>query len=307
MNENHGKSEFLAKKRGRVILYTGKGGVGKTTIAAATAIQSAKLGYITIILSTDPSHSLSDSFDLPLYGKPKEIVENLYGKEIDFLREGDEQWEIIERWLGKWEAWAGKKWGARILVGMSLLSEMGELVSLLNILKYYQNSDYGLIIVDCAPTGQTLRLLGYPERLRWYLEKIFPIQRKAALLARPFIKGLFKIPMPEDEVFGSIKSFLINLDRMRKILTDANKTSFRLVVNPERMVINETQRLFTYLNLYGYHIDLIICNRLIPYLVKDHFFDFWKESQENYYKLIAECFSPLPIFTAPPHGKRGSR
>jgi len=176
---------------------------------------------------------------------------------------------------------------------------MEELANLLYIVDYSQSGEYDVIIVDCAPTGETLRFLAFPEVLHWWMDRMFPIGRKAASLVQPLVSRLTSIPVPDDEVFASIENLFSELDQIRTLLSNQDVTSVRLVVNPEKMVIKEAQRTFTYLNLYGYSTDLIICNRLIPDKVNDHYFDFWKKSQSEYYRVIEEGFAPLPISTIP--------
>jgi arsenite-transporting ATPase len=182
---------------------------------------------------------------------------------------------------------------------MAILPGMEELAGLVHLINYHQQAEYDVIVVDCAPTGETLRLLSFPDVTRWWLHRIFPIQRTAARIARPVLKRVTNLPFPEDEVFVALKELFTKLDRIREILTDAATCSVRLVLNPEKMVIKESQRTFTYLNLYGYATDLIICNRLIPQDVTDAYFSNWKDSQERYYALVEEAFSPLPILKAP--------
>ncbi len=256
----------------RVILYMGKGGVGKTSVAAATALRSAQLGYRTIVLSTDSAHSLADSFDLALGNEPQPIIPNLWGQEPEISQTLETHWGTIQKWFSALLAWRGMD--EIISDEMAILPGIEELANLLYIIEYYQGGKYDLIVVDCAPTGETLRLLSFPEILHWWMDKIFPIQRKAASLARPLVRTLMDIPIPDDEVFASMQSLYSELDQMRALLTNQDETSVRLVVNPEKMVIRETQRTFTYLNLYGYCTDLIICNRLIPDKVNDRYFSF---------------------------------
>lgn len=266
-------------------------------MAAATALQAAELGYRTIVLSTDAAHSLADCFDISLSGEPKPIAQNLWGQETNFLEEIDRRWESIREWAQT----AGARWGSDQILAeeMGPFAGMEELVSLLDIVKYHDSGDYDLVVVDCAPTGASLRLLNFPEKVRWYLQKVFPIQRKAARAVRPIVKGLLGLPMPDDQVFDSMQKIFAELDRMHSILTDPDKTSVRIVLNAEKMVIKEAQRLSTYLNLYGYFTDLIVCNRLLPDIVEDRYFAFWKEAQGKYHRLIEECFAPLPILSAP--------
>ena len=281
----------------RIILYTGKGGVGKTSVAAATALRAARLGYKTLAMSTDAAHSLGDSFDRPLGGEIVPIVDNLWGQEIDVFRETEAHWGTLENYIKILMAWRGID--EVLAEEMAILPGMEELAGLVHLISYHQQAEYDVIVVDCAPTGETLRLLSFPDVTRWWLHRIFPIQRTAARIARPVLKRVTDLPFPEDEVFEALKDLFEKLDRMREILTDAATCSVRLVLNPEKMVIKESQRTFTYLNLYGYATDLIICNRLIPEDVTDAYFSNWKDSQERYYTLVEEAFSPLPILKAP--------
>jgi arsenite-transporting ATPase len=281
----------------RIILYTGKGGVGKTSVAAATALRAARLGYKTLAMSTDAAHSLGDSFDRPLGGEIVPIVDNLWGQEIDIFRETETHWGTLENYIKILMAWRGID--EVLAEEMAILPGMEELAGLVHLINYHQQAEYDVIVVDCAPTGETLRLLSFPDVTRWWLHRIFPIQRTAARIARPVLKRVTDLPFPEDEVFEALKDLFEKLDRMREILTDAATCSVRLVLNPEKMVIKESQRTFTYLNLYGYATDLVICNRLIPQDVTDAYFSNWKDSQERYYALVEEAFSPLPILKAP--------
>jgi len=281
----------------RIILYTGKGGVGKTSVAAATALRAAGLGYKTLVMSTDAAHSLGDSFERPLGGEIVPIVDNLWGQEIDVFRETETHWGTLENYIKILMAWRGID--EVLAEEMAILPGMEELAGLVHLINYHEQAEYDVIVVDCAPTGETLRLLSFPDVTRWWLHRIFPIQRTAARIARPVLKRVTDLPFPEDEVFEALKDLFEKLDRMREILTDAATCSVRLVLNPEKMVIKESQRTFTYLNLYGYATDLVICNRLIPQDVTDAYFSNWKDSQERYYALVEEAFSPLPILKAP--------
>jgi arsenite-transporting ATPase len=281
----------------RIILYTGKGGVGKTTVAATTALCAARRGHRTLVMSTDAAHSLGDSFDIPLGGEPVPIVEGLWGQELDVFRQIDVHWGTLQNWLKVLMAWRGID--EIVAEEMAVLPGMEELAGLLHLINYVDRGEYDVIIVDCAPTGETLRLLSFPEIMRWWMHRIFPLERAAARVARPVLGRFTDLPLPGDEVFSAVKDLFGKLDRMRDILTDGRTSSVRLVVNPEKMVIKEAQRTFTYLNLYGYCTDLVICNRIIPESVTDAYFESWKESQERYYVQIEEGFSPLPILKAP--------
>jgi arsenite-transporting ATPase len=281
----------------RIILYTGKGGVGKTSVAAATALRCAELGYRTIVLSTDAAHSLADSFDLALAAEPKEIKPNLWGQEVDVYYQMAKYWSTVQGYMTEVFAWRGLD--DVVAEEMTAFPGMEELASLLEIVFHHDSGRYDVIIIDAAPTGETLKLLTFPEVARWWLEKIFPIQRRAAQLLRPMAQPLLNIPLPSDEFFGAIKDGAQQLTRMHDLLSDPAKSTIRLVLNPEKMVIKEAQRTYTYLNLYDYPVDLVISNRIIPTDIQDAYFTSWKEIQARYGLAVEEAFSPLPIRKIP--------
>lgn len=280
----------------RIILFTGKGGVGKTTLSAATALSAAQKGHKTLVISTDAAHSLSDSFDIRLGNQPQKIDSNLYGQEIDALEQIENKWGKIKSYLSAFFASQGID--QIEAEEMSIFPGMEELFSLMEICSYQKTSQYEVIIVDCAPTGDTLRLLSAPEITSWYLKHIFPFQRTAAKAVRPVAPRIFPFPFPDDDIFEDMKNLTSQLAEMKEILADTQKTSIRLVINPEKMVIKEAQRSFTFFNLFGYAVDSIIVNRLIPQEVKDQYFSKWKSTQDAYQKMIKECFSPIPILNA---------
>lgn len=280
----------------RIILFTGKGGVGKTTLAAATALLSAKKGYKTLVISTDAAHSLSDSLEIQLSNQPKRIAPNLFGQEINATEEIEKKWGEIKSYLS--ELFASQGIDTIEAEEMSIFPGMEELFSLMEIRNYNKKSDFDTIVVDCAPTGDTLRLLSAPEVTSWYLKHIFPIQRTAAKAVRPLASRVLPFPFPEDKVFEAMKRLTSQLAEMKEILEDNKKTSIRLVINPEKMVIKETQRAYTFFSLFGYTVDLIIVNRLIPPEVQDLYFKHWKTIQATYQQMIKECFSPVPILSA---------
>lgn len=281
----------------RVMLYTGKGGVGKTSVAAATALRCADLGYRTVVVSTDAAHSLADSFDTLIGNEPVEIAPNLKGQEIDILHQMERYWGTVQEWLTTVLSWRGVS--ELIADEASVLPGMDELASLLQIVYLHDSNEYDAVIVDCAPTGETLRLLSLPEVAKWYLSHIFPVERQVMKMAGPLIRSVTDLPIPDDKVFESIRDVIMQLDRMHQLLADTEQSSVRLVLNPEKMVIKEAQRTFTYLNLYGYSTDLIISNRIIPASVDDRYFNAWKGSQERYGHLVEEAFAPLPILKVP--------
>jgi arsenite-transporting ATPase len=281
----------------RIILYTGKGGVGKTSVAAATAVRSAELGYRTVVVSTDAAHSLGDSFDLPIGNEPIELAPKLKAQEIDVLHQMEKYWGRVQDWLTSILQWRGVD--ELIADEASVLPGMDELASLLQIVYLAETNQYDVIIVDCAPTGETLRLLSLPEVAKWYLTHVFPVERAAARLASPLLRTITDLPVPDDEVFAAIKDLILQLDRMHQLLADTQKSSVRLVLNPEKMVIKEAQRTFTYINLYGYSCDLVISNRVLPDAVSDDYFRALKESQQRYGTFIEEAFSPVPILKVP--------
>ncbi len=281
----------------RIILYTGKGGVGKTSIAAATAVKSAEKGLKTLVVSTDAAHSLRDSFDIGLSPEPVEIKENLWAQEIDSIHEVEQGWGKVQEYL---TALLTSKTIKNITTEeLTVFPGMEDLLSLLRILKYYKEKTFDVIIIDCAPTGETLALLSFPDMLRWWMDKLFPLKRKAVKLVKPIAEPILGIPMPSDNVMGEIERIYNQLDEMRKILANREITSVRIVVNPEKMVIKEAQRSFTYLNIYDYNIDAVVVNRVIPENVSDDYFKVWKDIQKKYKEMIMESFSPLPIYYSP--------
>ncbi len=280
----------------RIILFTGKGGVGKTSMAAATALRASQLGHRTIVLSTDAAHSLGDSFDMELEPEPRLLTDNLWGQETDVYYNLEKHWGKVQEWLRALLAWRGLD--EMVADEVATLPGMDELSSLLWINDHYNSGRYDLIVVDCAPTAETLKLLSFPEIAGWWVEKILPIHRRIVGVLRPVVRPFTDLPLPTEEVYAAGEDLFRRLQELRDLLC-TEEASVRLVLNPEKMVIKEAQRTFTYLNLYGYPTDAVICNRLIPSEVEDHYFDTWKTAQEGYFRLVQEVFSPLPILTVP--------
>ncbi len=281
----------------RILLYTGKGGVGKTSVSASTALRLAKSGYRTLVMSTDAAHSLADSFDVPLGHEPVEIAPNLWAQEVSVLHEVDQSWVTLQKYLATLLSWRGMS--DVVAEEMTVLPGAEELAGLVRIVKHYDSGLYDAVVVDCAPTGDTLRLLSFPEIARWWLQKLFPIQRQAAKILRPIAKRVTDMPMPEDDVFESIKRLLTQLDRIHDLLADQQMTSVRIVLNAEKMVVKEAQRVYTYLSLFGYSTDMVVCNRLFSAQMGGHSMDNWREIQQRNHVLVEECFSPVPIFDVP--------
>ncbi|QCX33125.1 ArsA family ATPase [Caloramator sp. E03] len=281
----------------RIILYTGKGGVGKTSIAASSALKSANKGMKTLVVSTDPAHSLGDSLDMKLSNEPVEIKENLWAQEIDTIHEIEEGWGKVQKYLT--ELFTSKAVKDITTQELTVFPGMEDLLSLIRILKYYKEGRFDTIIIDCAPTGETLALLSFPEMLRWWMEKLFPMKKKAIKVAGPIAESLLKIPMPSGQVLDEIDNMYYQLDEMKRVFSDRNTTSIRIVVNPEKMVIKEAQRSFTYLNIYDFNVDAVVVNRVIPENVTDDYFKVWKDIQKKYKTEIIESFSPIPIYYAP--------
>lgn len=281
----------------RILLYTGKGGVGKTSISAATAVRCAELGYRTAVISTDPAHSLGDSFDRRIGSQLVELGPNLWGQEIDLLSQMDQYWGTVLNYLNALFAWQGMD--SLVAEETAVLPGMEELACLLQITALADSGKYDVIIIDAAPTGSTLQLLSFPDMARWYLEKIFPFQRKTIQIARPVVRRMTDMPIPDDDIFESIEELVVQLEHMSQLLSDGDVSSMRVVLNPEKMVVKEAQRAYTYLNLYGYSVDAVVCNRVFPRDLEDHYFDVWKKAQAANLELVQECFHPLPIFEIP--------
>jgi len=283
----------------RTILYTGKGGVGKTSVAAATARRCAAAGLRTVVMSTDPAHSLSDSLEAELGGEPTPCGDNLFGQEVQAQEEMERHWDGVQDWLGELLADRGVD---RISAEeLTVPPGMDELFSLLRLKRHYETGEFDCVVVDCAPTGETLRLLSFPDVATWWLERVFPWERRLMTAARPLARGLFDVPLPGDAVFDDVERLVRNLVAMNDILRDRASTSIRLVMNPDRMVVKEAMRTFTYLNLYGYLTDAVVVNRVLPEeAVPDGgYFTAWREVQAEHLELVASAFAPVPILTAP--------
>ncbi|MEE8601019.1 ArsA family ATPase [Euzebya tangerina] len=279
------------------MLFTGKGGVGKTSVSAATALLCARSGLRTLAMSTDPAHSLADSFDVPLGADPTEVAPGLDAVQLNAQARLEDNWRDIQDYLVALLRWSGI--GEVQAEELSVLPGLEEIFSLIDVQQFASRGTYDLIVVDCAPTAETLRLLSLPDALGWYMERIFPIERKVARVVRPVLGQMTSMPLPADALHGSVERLYRNLEDVRDLLADTETTSVRLVTNPERMVIAEARRTYTYLSLFGYHVDAVVVNRLIPDAVTDPWFDTWKARQVEHLATIAESFGEVPLLRAP--------
>ena len=277
----------------RVILVTGKGGVGKTTVAAATAIRAADLGHRTLVMSTDPAHSLADAYEAKLGDVPTRVVDGLDAQQIDSQQRLEESWGAVRDYLTEIFDWSGLQ-GIEA-EELTVFPGMDELFSLASVREHVDSGDYDAIIVDCAPTAETLRLLSLPEVMSWYMDKMFPVGRRVAKVVRPVLSRVSSMPVADEQVFDAVARFYARIDGVRDILGDPDVTSARLVMNPEKMVIAEARRTYTYLGLFGYAVDSAIVNRVLPDAVTDPYFERWREIQAGHLESIEEGFADIDI------------
>ncbi len=286
-------------KSPRIIIFSGKGGVGKTTVAAATGLRCAELGLKTVIISIDIAHSLADSFRLDAdlqdnyRGRPRPVRENLWIQEVDIQEELTNHWGDVSSYLA---ALLGSGGMADVMAQeLAIIPGMEDVISLLYINQYYNEKTYDVIVIDCAPTGESLRFISMPTTLEWYINKVFRVQRNVLRAVRPIAKRLVDIPLPEDSYFASLYDLFTKLDGVDKVLLDKEVTSVRLVTNAERMVLRETQRAYMYFCLYGLLVDTIVVNRLFPNDLQDEFFSEWIKTQQRNMAHIKSIFDPVPI------------
>ncbi|MDX6666311.1 MAG: arsenite/tail-anchored protein-transporting ATPase [Solirubrobacteraceae bacterium] len=280
----------------RTILYTGKGGVGKTSVAAATARRCAADGLRTVVLSTDPAHSLSDALGTPLGPQPTAIGENLWGQEVQAQAELERHWSSVRAWLG--QLLIGRGVDRVSAEELTVPPGLDELFSLLQVKAHYESDEFDVLVVDCAPTGETLRLLSFPDVARWWLERVFPQQGRIMDAARPFARAVLDLSLPDDAVLDDVGALIRNLIAMNEILRDHEHVSIRLVMNPDRMVVDEARRTFTYLNLYGFLTDAVIVNRVFGEET-GAYFGAWRERQQEHLQAAQESFAPVPVLQAP--------
>ena len=281
----------------RTILYTGKGGVGKTSVAAATARRCAAAGLRTVVLSTDPAHSLADVLDLPVGREPTELGRNLWAQQVSAQDELERHWSAVQGWLGQVLVERGVE---RIAAEELTVPPGGdELFSLLQLKRQLESGDWDAIVVDCAPTGETLRLLSFPEAARWWLGKLMGRETQLLAAARPLARAFLDLRLPDEEVVGEVQGLVGNLVAMHDILRDRDTVSVRLVMTPDRMVVAEAMRTFTYLSLYGYLTDAVIVNRVFPPELEGTYFGAWRDVQGQELERVRDGFAPVPVLCAP--------
>jgi arsenite-transporting ATPase len=281
-------------------MFAGKGGVGKTSIASATGVRAAEMGHKTLIMSLDIAHSLSDIFSLDKgltdknRGLPVQIEDRLWIQELDIQEEIQRNWGDVYKYIASLFHTTG--FDEILAEELAVLPGMDEVSALLYINQYVQEADFEVIILDCAPTGESLRFISIPTTLEWYMKKIFKLERRVVSYIRPVARRFYDVPLPEDDYFRALENLFLKLEGIDTILTDPTVTTVRLVTNPEKIVLKETQRTFLYFSLYKMCIDALVMNRILPADVEEKYFFDWKKSQKKYLKLAEEYFSPVPIF-----------
>jgi arsenite/tail-anchored protein-transporting ATPase len=281
----------------RTILYTGKGGVGKTSVAAATARRCAADGARTLVLSTDPAHSLADSLQTEVGAAPTAVGDRLWAQQVQAQEELERHWSAVQEWLGGVLAERGVD---RIAADELTVPPGGdELFSLLQLKRHSDSGEWDAIVVDCAPTGETLRLLSFPDAARWWLDRVLGRESTMLAAARPLARAFLDLQLPDERVVADVQGLVQSLIDMHELLRDTSRVSLRLVMTPDRMVISEAMRTFTYLNLYGYLTDAVVVNRVFPEALDGTYFGAWREVQAEQLALVESAFSPVPILRAP--------
>lgn len=280
----------------RVILYTGKGGVGKTTLSAATAVSSALKGHRTVVMSIDAAHSLGDAFGVELGHEPTTLTENLDALEIDVHHELERNWNVISKYIKRFLTSQG--YDDVAAEELTVLPGMEELFSLLKLLEFERSKNYDLAIIDCAPTGSTLQFLAFSDVIDWYMTRFFNLERKIIRTVKPIAEKIIKAPLPTDDVFISIEGIYDRIMAVKDLLTDPDRSSVRIVTNPEKMVVTESRRAYIALSLFGFPVDCVVANRLLPPEAAQGYFASWCSLQEKNLKKIREDFAPIPVKTS---------
>ena len=281
------------KENRRIYIFTGKGGVGKSSVAAAHALRSAEEGKKTLLISTDMAHNLGDIFGRKLGKTEENILPNLDIYEIDPEYVMQEDFKEFVDYIRKTLSMAGD------MDEMGMMPGMEELFSLLKISEIYEKGTYDRMIVDCAPTGETLSMLKFPELLAWYMEKLFPIGKVGVRLLAPFSKKMFSVEMPNKKAMNDIEKVFLKLMELQELLKNRKITSVRIVTTPEKMVVEETKRNYMYMNLYNFNVDGLYINRILPQDIDNNFFDRWVEIQKEYIQCLKDSFAALPIYEIP--------
>jgi arsenite-transporting ATPase len=287
----------------RILLFSGKGGVGKTSIAAATGVRLAEIGYKTLVMSVDPAHSLADSFDLEgalFHGTtadPKLVHEDLWIQEVNIQREIKRHWKEIATYITSVLRTTGLS--DVEAEEMAIFPGMEELSAMMYVNQYLKEKQFDVVVLDCAPTAESLRFVSLPTTLDWYVKHVFKLQRRFMKAVRPIVNTLGPIEAPPDSYFGNIQSLFQKIQGIDGVLEDPGITSVRLVTNPEKMVLRETQRAFVYFSLHGLTVDQIIVNRVLPDEITDPFFEGWRNAQREVLRQIEAYFAPVPVSTVP--------
>lgn len=287
----------------RILLYSGKGGVGKTSVAAATGVQLAQLGHRTLVMSVDPAHSLADSFDLvgQLFhgatGDPVSVADNLWIQEVNIQREIKKHWNEISAYITTLLRTSGL--GDVEADEMAIFPGMEELSALMYVNQYRRSNEFDTVVLDCAPTAESLRFISLPTTLDWYMKHVFSFERKLFRAIRPVANRVAPVALPDDKYFQNIRDLFGKVEGIDSVLEDAAVTSVRLVTNAEKMVLRETQRAFVYFSLHGLTVDRIIVNRLFPLEIHDSFFEGWRDLQEKVVAEIEGYFAPVPVSRVP--------
>jgi arsenite-transporting ATPase len=288
----------------RILLFTGKGGVGKTTTAAATAVRAAEAGNRVMICSTDPAHSLADAFACPIGSAPTPIAldgpastgragrGSLHAQQLDARERLEAAWGEVRQYLVALLDWAGAE-GIEA-EELAVIPGLDEVFALADIKEFAEAGDYDLVVVDCAPTAETLRLLALPDALDWYMRRLWPIERRVVRSLRPMLTRVAGVPMPSDAVFDAVERLHAELAGVKAVLSDPERTSVRLVLTPEAVVVAEARRTLTTLSLYGYRVDAVIANRIFP-SGDDRWRDTWAKAQQAQLTAVEESFAPLPL------------
>jgi arsenite-transporting ATPase len=275
----------------RILLFTGKGGVGKSTVAAGTAALSAEAGQRTLVLSTDAAHSLADAFGVPAGAEPTEVASGLFVQQVDAQLRFEQSWADIQSYLLRVLDVAGVDPVAA--EELAVIPGAEEVLALLELRAQALSGEWDVIIVDCAPTAETLRLLALPEALGWYMERVFPVERKIVKALAPVLSKAAKMPMPEDSVFGAIERLHAELDEVHALLTGP-EASVRIVLTPESVVLAEARRSYTMLSLFGYRVDGVVVNRIFPSEDADEWRAGWVTAQAEVLCQVSESFAGLP-------------